>query len=127
MAVARMAPGIQRTNINSISSSVPSVARFIPINMTRNHVRYFCYRSPPPTNGTAMDPLLQTALQPHIVRNAVKIALVVGSVLNLINQGEALWRGSGVSWPHVLLNFLVPYCVASYSAAKNERARRPSG
>jgi hypothetical protein len=71
-----------------------------------------------------MDSLLQTALKPHIARNAVKIALVVGSVLNLINQGEALWRGSGVSWPHVLLNFLVPYCVASYSAAKNERARQ---
>ena len=106
---------------------MPSVARLIPFSTTGIHPPHFCYRSPPPTNGTVMDSLLQTALQPHIVRNAVKIALVVGSVLNLINQGEALWRGSGISWPHVLLNFLVPYCVASYSAAKNERVRRPGG
>lgn len=28
--------------------------------------------------------------------------------------------GSGVSWIHVALNYFVPYCVASYSAAKNE-------
>ncbi len=70
-----------------------------------------------------MDSLLQTALKPHIVRNALKIAVVVGTVLNVINHGGALWRGTGISWLHVLLNFVVPYCVASYSAAKNERAR----
>ena len=61
-----------------------------------------------------------TALQPHIVRNAVRVALVVGVVLNLINQGGTLWHGGAVSWPHVLLNFCVPYCVATYSATRNE-------
>lgn len=67
-----------------------------------------------------MSELLQTALSRNIAINALRIALVVGTVLNLINQGEALFTGGEISWPHVFLNYLVPYCVASYSAAKNE-------
>lgn len=56
----------------------------------------------------------------HIVVNALKIALVVGSLLNLVNQGESLLRGGSISWLHLALNYLVPYCVASYSATRNE-------
>jgi hypothetical protein len=67
-----------------------------------------------------MNEILSTALSRPIAANALRIALVVGSVLNLINQGQALLSWSGISWPHVALNFVVPYCVASYSAAKNQ-------
>jgi len=72
-----------------------------------------------------MESLLRTALRPHIVRNASRISLVVGTVLNLINQGHALWVVDDISVPHLILNYVVPYCVASYSAAKNERSRIP--
>lgn len=58
----------------------------------------------------------------QIVSSAMRIALVVGTVLNLINQGEAIMAGAGISWLHVVLNFLVPYAVASYSAAKHQLA-----
>lgn len=54
---------------------------------------------------------------------AVKIALVVGTGLNLINQSGRLLEGLPPSWFHVLLNYLVPYCVSSYSAARNEMRR----
>jgi hypothetical protein len=67
-----------------------------------------------------MPQLLRCAVRPHIVRNAIKVSLVVGTVLNLINQGEPLLTNGTISWGHVFLNYLVPYCVASYSAAKNE-------
>lgn len=70
--------------------------------------------------------LFRLALQPHIVRNAVRVSVFVGTILNIINQGDALWSNHAVSWPHVFLNYLVPYCVASYSAAKNEAQRRDS-
>ncbi|MBS1143147.1 MAG: hypothetical protein H6R14_553 [Proteobacteria bacterium] len=70
-----------------------------------------------------MTDLIRTALTRRIASNALRIALVVGTVLNLINQGAALLAWSGISWGHVALNFLVPYCVASYSAAKNELSR----
>ncbi|MDT4851867.1 hypothetical protein FQZ97_860730 [compost metagenome] len=49
---------------------------------------------------------------------------MVGCVLNLINQGEALLAGVGISWGHVALNFLVPYAVSSYSAARNQLTNR---
>ena len=58
-----------------------------------------------------------------IAANALRIALFVGTALNLINQGGAILAGSGVSWLHLVLNYAVPYCVASYSAAKNQISR----
>ena len=64
--------------------------------------------------------LLRTACQRPIVVAALKVALVVGTILNLINQGGWLLDGLQPSWFHVLLNYLVPYCVSSYSAARNE-------
>tara|TARA_R110001583_G_scaffold165276_1_gene317791 strand:+ start:6718 stop:6942 length:225 start_codon:yes stop_codon:yes gene_type:complete len=73
-----------------------------------------------------MPEVLRLALSPAIVRNALRVALVVGTVLNLINQGAPLFSGEAVSWFHVFLNYLVPYCVSSYSAASHEQARRRS-
>lgn len=63
--------------------------------------------------------ILSLACSRTIAGNALRISLFVGTVLNLINQGAAILSWSGISWGHVLLNYLVPYCVASYSAAKN--------
>lgn len=67
-----------------------------------------------------MTRFLRVSFSHHIVRNAFKIALVVGTLLNLVNQGESFLNGATISWLHLGLNYLVPYCVASYSAAKNE-------
>jgi len=64
------------------------------------------------------------ACQPRVLRNSTRIALFVGTVLNLINQGANLFGDGTVSWPHVLLNYTVPFCVATYSATLNEMARR---
>lgn len=65
-----------------------------------------------------------TACQRPIVLAAIKVALVVGTILNLINQGGRVMEGLPPSWFHVVLNYLVPYCVSSYSAARNELRRR---
>lgn len=59
-----------------------------------------------------------------IVRSALRVSAVVGTILNVINQWEQVLSGHEISWFHVMLNYLVPYCVASYSAAKNETTRR---
>lgn len=53
-------------------------------------------------------------------KNALKVAVVVGLLLNLINQGPALVR---MDWKEVIFwklgfNFLVPWAVAFYSAQK---------
>ncbi len=73
-----------------------------------------------------MHGLLKIWLSHHIVVNALKIGLAVGTMLNLVNQGENIMHGATIEWGHLLLNYLVPYCVASYSAAKNELELRES-
>lgn len=67
---------------------------------------------------------LATVTSPSIMLGAGKVALVVGLVLNAINQGPAIWQGADISWWHMVLNFVVPFCVSSYSAARNQMIRR---
>lgn len=62
-------------------------------------------------------------LAPRIVYPALKVSLVVGAVLNVINNGEQLWTQHTVDFWQAALNFVVPYCVSSYSAARNEAQR----
>jgi hypothetical protein len=71
-----------------------------------------------------MRTIFQVACSGKIVKNSLRIALVVGSILNLVNQGSTILTGTGISWIHVALNYVVPCCVASYSAAKNELTPR---
>lgn len=59
-----------------------------------------------------------------IVHTAVRVALVVGSLLNAINQGQRLVAGEGVILWQVVLNYVVPYCVSTYSAARLELRRQ---
>lgn len=54
----------------------------------------------------------------RIAGNSIRVSLVVGTLLNLINQGEYLIAGEGVMVGHMVLNYLVPYGVASYSGAR---------
>lgn len=58
------------------------------------------------------------------------MALVVGTILNLVNQGDVLFRGGDVNVVKAMLTYLVPYCVATYGAVslrlRVERVRRES-
>jgi hypothetical protein len=50
------------------------------------------------------------------VRRSLWVAVIVGSILNLINQGEALLGdGQLVVWK-LLLTYAVPFAVASYGS-----------
>jgi len=53
-----------------------------------------------------------------------KICLVVGTILNLINQGPTVFDGGSISWIHLIMNYTVPFCVSSFSAAKNQMAMK---
>jgi len=64
--------------------------------------------------------LLRLMLSGSIRRSAIRIALGVGTLLNLINQGTQFIGPEPIGWWHVALNYLVPFCVAGYSAACNQ-------
>jgi len=72
---------------------------------------------------------LSTALAPNVVRPAVKIALVVGTVLVLINHGSALLQGQleSARLVQILLTYCVPYCVSSYSAVRAIESIKKTG
>lgn len=51
-----------------------------------------------------------------VPRRSLLIAFVVGTLLNVINQGEALFGHAPLNWAKLSLTYLVPYCVATYGA-----------
>lgn len=76
---------------------------------------------------------LRQALSPACARRSVVVALVVGTVLNLINQGDALVAGAALNWWKIALTYIVPFCVATYGACsmalittRGEPAARPA-
>ncbi|MGD9724840.1 MAG: nitrate/nitrite transporter NrtS [Nitrospiraceae bacterium] len=57
------------------------------------------------------------AISNGIPRRALIVALLVGTVLNLINQGDLfLERDGAVNWLKILLTYLVPYAVSTHGA-----------
>ena len=56
------------------------------------------------------------ALSDGVPRRSFWVAVVVGCILNLINQGDALFAGRPIDWTKLILTFAVPYCVATYGA-----------
>jgi hypothetical protein len=63
-----------------------------------------------------------------VPRRSLAVALVVGTVLNLINQGDALFGAHPLNPTKLLLTYLVPYCVATYGAVSYQLVRRrPAG
>lgn len=73
-------------------------------------------------SDTGNDALAQTLRWP-VLRQALLVALVVGSLLNLINQGDAIWGEAALQWPKLLLTWCVPFFVALYGAYSANRAR----
>ena len=57
---------------------------------------------------------LTTALSGAYLARAIVVMIIVGSVLNLINQGEALFQGAALNFAKLLLTYVVPFCVSTY-------------
>jgi hypothetical protein len=50
------------------------------------------------------------------VRRSLIVALVIGSVLNAINQGPEIFSGHWPVWWKLILTYFVPFAVASYGS-----------
>ena len=51
-----------------------------------------------------------------VPKRSLGVALIVGTILNLINQGDALVAGARLNIFKLILTFAVPYAVATYGA-----------
>lgn len=68
-----------------------------------------------------MKKFFEVAIEKGTVLTSAKVALIVGSILAMINYGDRiLLHGDmqALDWFKLALTFCVPYCVATYGAAK---------
>ena len=56
--------------------------------------------------------------RPSTIKRATKISLIVGSILLAINQGELILVGETPAIWKIILTYITPYSVSSYSTAK---------
>lgn len=64
-----------------------------------------------------MNALLEAICRPAHLLTALKVAAVVGTALNIVNQGHVLMSGT-IDWTHFLMNYFIPFLVSSYSSGK---------
>jgi hypothetical protein len=72
-------------------------------------------RTKPPTSLLSRR-ALEIATSSQVVGLGLRMAALIGTVLNVINQGDALFGTAALVPGKLLLTYLVPYCVATYSA-----------
>ncbi|WOE75346.1 nitrate/nitrite transporter NrtS [Alterisphingorhabdus coralli] len=56
-------------------------------------------------------------LLPVTIRRAIKVSMIVGTLLVLLNHGDAILIGDWPYWWKIVLTYAVPYSVSSYSTA----------
>lgn len=70
--------------------------------MTMNHFKIYC----------------EIITSPSVVSRATKVSLIVGTLLNIINQGDAIivLDFANINISKLLLTYLVPFSVTTYTA-----------
>lgn len=72
--------------------------------------------------ANSSDGFLELWVDGATVRRAIKVAIIVGTILCLINQWQAIiQRSIPIDWFKVVLTYLVPYAVSSYSTVASKR------
>ena len=76
-----------------------------------------------------MNDWLKVATRNDVVRRGLKVGLVVGTILAVINQGNRILAGE---WSmeillKIAMTYLVPYCVSTYASVSAILAQRSSG
>jgi hypothetical protein len=67
---------------------------------------------------------LSIVMRPEHLRRTIKIALVVGTILFLINQADVVVRGNATvtTWIKVGLSYCVPFIVSNLGLLAGKRA-----
>ncbi len=55
-------------------------------------------------------------LRPPIVTRSLWVAVIVGTILNVINQGDVILAGDVPNWSKLTLTYVVPFLVASFGS-----------
>lgn len=71
---------------------------------------------------TAREALRQT-FGKRMIRRSTLVALIVGTALNIINQGPEIMDGQPANLWKLVLTYLVPFLVSSYGSYSALRAQ----
>ena len=71
--------------------------------------------------------IARMCLSDGIPRRSLAVALIVGTILNLINQADALLGAHSFSATKAAFTYLVPYCVATHGAVAYRLSRLRAG
>lgn len=67
------------------------------------------------------------AVSEGVPRRSLWVALIVGTILNLINQADVLLSGQRLDFAKLMLTYIVPYLVSTYGAVSFRlHAARPA-
>jgi len=82
-------------------------------------------RPPVPDWSSPLD-ACRLILQGVTFATSVRVALVVGTILSVVNQGSVIASGdaTGATWLRVGVNYLVPFIVSSVGYLAPFRVRR---
>ncbi|HAS6173162.1 TPA: hypothetical protein I7155_01930 [Vibrio vulnificus] len=77
---------------------------------------------------TTLSDFISTAKTPSILKRSIKVAVIVGTVLMMINHGDALLAGQVESERvlKILLTYMVPFCVSTQASVSATLAMRKS-
>ncbi|MBU2895514.1 nitrate/nitrite transporter NrtS [Vibrio hepatarius] len=63
----------------------------------------------------------------QIIKRAILIAIVVGTLLNIINQYDSFVGDSSFNWLKAILTYCVPCCVSLFSSWLAVRDTKDNG
>ncbi len=66
----------------------------------------------------AKEIIVKTLCDSHTINQSMKISVVVGTILNIINQGDFILNMmfENINYFKLSLTYLVPFCVSTYTA-----------
>jgi hypothetical protein len=71
---------------------------------------------------TTLQTVWHLSMSDGVPTRSLAVALVVGSILNVINQWEAVRGRAAWHWRKLTLTYCVPYLVATYGAVATRMA-----
>ncbi|MBL4768776.1 MAG: nitrate/nitrite transporter NrtS [Rhodobacteraceae bacterium] len=77
-------------------------------------------------SAEARPPLSKLVFGDGTPKKAFLTALVVGTILTLINHGDQIFQGHMPSLTKVALTYCVPYCVTTWGAVTGKLAKQTS-
>ena len=75
-----------------------------------------------PQQQGQMPSLFALATSGGVPQRSFYTALVVGTLLTAVNQGDHILAGEATNLIKIIFNYLIPYCVATWGAATAKRA-----